>query len=109
MPGDTAPDPIPGRPFVSTPLPEPMPRRSSGFYGRLVVIIVLASVALVTFTAYTIGEYLSFEREPVPVQEVFIGSSSTAPRCWAPPIAHCGRRCRQGHSSPAGPERDSSD
>ena len=74
MSGDTPPHPIPGRPFVTTPLPEPMPRRSSGFYGRLVVIIVLASVALVTFTAYTIGEYLSLEREPVPVREMFIGS-----------------------------------
>jgi cellulose synthase/poly-beta-1,6-N-acetylglucosamine synthase-like glycosyltransferase len=74
MPGDPAPDPIPGRPFVTTPLPEPIPRRSNGFYGRLVVIIVLASVALVTFTAYTIGEYLSLEREPVPVREAFIGS-----------------------------------
>lgn len=60
--------------FVTTPLPEPAPGRSTAFYGRVVVLVVIASVIAVGSIAYTVSEVLSVDREPVPLQEWFIGS-----------------------------------
>lgn len=60
--------------FVTTPLPEPGPSRSTAFYGRVVVLVVIASVIAVGSIAYTISEVLSTDREPAPLREWFIGS-----------------------------------
>ena len=60
--------------FVTTPMPEPAPTRSTAFYGRVVVLVVIASVIAVGSIAYTISELFSVDREPVPLQEWFIGT-----------------------------------
>ena len=60
--------------FVTTPMPEPAPSRSTAFYGRVVVLVVIASVIAVGSIAYTISELFSVDREPVPLQEWFIGT-----------------------------------
>ena len=62
------------RPFVTTPPPEPEKIRPIAFYGRIVVLVVLGSVVVVASLAFVIGRVFSLQREPVPVQEWFIGS-----------------------------------
>jgi poly-beta-1,6-N-acetyl-D-glucosamine synthase len=62
------------RPFVTSPLPTPAPRRSSSFYGRLVVLFVVCSVATITGTAYAISVIFSRERQPLDLREVFVGT-----------------------------------
>jgi cellulose synthase/poly-beta-1,6-N-acetylglucosamine synthase-like glycosyltransferase len=74
MPGDDPTTRIPGRPFVSTPLPVTPAPRTNPIYARLVVIIVLTTVALAASLAWAIGSYFSREREPVSLNEYFIGS-----------------------------------
>lgn len=59
--------------FVTSPLPVVAPPRPPSFYGRLVVILVVASVAFVTTAASAIG-VLEASKEQVPVlREIFIG------------------------------------
>lgn len=60
--------------FVNPPPPPSGAPRSSAFYGRLVVFVVLGSVIVVGSIAYVIGRSFSLEQEPVPVREWFIGS-----------------------------------
>lgn len=60
--------------FVTTALPHPPPVRSTAFYGRIVVLVVLAAVLAVGAGAYAVGVAFSVDREPVPLQEWFIGS-----------------------------------
>jgi len=74
MSAEPPPAPVPGRPFVTSPLPEGPPPRSTAFYGRLVVAVVIASVAIVTVTAWAISETVSGDAIVVPVREAFIGS-----------------------------------
>ncbi|MGI9196546.1 MAG: glycosyltransferase [Candidatus Nanopelagicales bacterium] len=72
--------------FVTTPLPDPGPRRSTAFYGRVVVLIVVVAVASAASLAYVIGRTFSFDQEPVPVQERFIGSWGLLVSGERPPI-----------------------
>ena len=51
-----------------------MSTRSQSFYGRLVVLLVFASVATVTALAWSISLVLAGDEKPAPVREVFIGS-----------------------------------
>lgn len=73
--------------FVTTPLPLPEsgPSRSTAFYGRVVVLVVIASVIAVGSVAYTISEIFSVDREPVPLQEWFIGSWGIVVSAERPP------------------------
>ena len=60
--------------FVDPPQLPGRRRRSEAFYGRVVVLVVIASVIAVGSIAYTISIALSLDRGPVPLQEWFIGS-----------------------------------
>ena len=62
------------RPFVSTPLPAQVPRKSTAFYGRLVVLFVVCSVATIAGVAYAIGWLFGNQRPPLDLREAFIGS-----------------------------------
>ena len=62
------------RPFVSTPLPSHEPPKSTAFYGRLVVLFVVCSVATIAGVAYAIGWLFGNQRPPLDLREAFIGS-----------------------------------
>lgn len=61
-------------PFATPPTVPPPRRRSEAFYGRVVVLVVVAAVAAVTSVAYVVTRTFAADREPVPLQEWFIGS-----------------------------------
>lgn len=67
----TRPSPLP---FVSNVPPAPVPRRSTAFYGRLVVLFVVCSVATITGIAYAIGFAFARQRPALDFREAFIGS-----------------------------------
>lgn len=81
--------------FVTTPLPESRQSRSPAFYGRVVVLVVIASVIAVASIAYTVSEVFSVDRQPVPLQEWFIGSWGG----WSSPMSDRLRNSSFSHSS----------
>lgn len=62
--------------FVTSPLADVAPPRPPSFYGRLVVVLVVASVAFVTTVASTIGTIEASQAAPATLREIFIGSWS---------------------------------
>lgn len=71
--------------FVTTPAPDAPPARSTAFYSRIVVLVVLAAVFTVAGIAYAVGQVFSLDRQPVPLQEWFIGSWSLVVSAERPP------------------------
>jgi cellulose synthase/poly-beta-1,6-N-acetylglucosamine synthase-like glycosyltransferase len=60
--------------FVQTPLPTVAPGRPSSFYGRLVVLLVVSSVAVVTAFAYALGQIEAANQVTPTLREFFVGS-----------------------------------
>jgi len=79
-------DEVAHRRFVSTPLPAPAPAHSEAFYGRVVVLIVVAAVAGVAVVAWAIGRFFALNRVAVPAREMFVGSWSVLVSGERPPL-----------------------
>ncbi|MDD2859028.1 MAG: glycosyltransferase family 2 protein [Candidatus Nanopelagicales bacterium] len=62
------------RPFVTSTLPQPKERDPATFYGRVVVLLVLASIIIVSVIAISIGKYFDGQQEYLPPQERTVGS-----------------------------------
>jgi len=62
------------RSFVNTPLPRPQPRNQARFYGRVVVLLVVASILIVSTIAIAVGSFFDGQQEALPPQERTVGS-----------------------------------
>ena len=71
---------------MSTPLPQPSPVRSEAFYGRVVVLLVVAAVVSVTIVAWAIGRFFALNRTAVTPREMFIGSWEVLVSGERPPL-----------------------
>ena len=71
---------------MSTPLPQPSPVRSEAFYGRVVVLLVVAAVVSVAIVAWAIGRFFALNRTAVTPREMFIGSWEVLVSGERPPL-----------------------
>lgn len=63
-----------GKTFVNTPLPRPEASNNATFYGRVVVLLVIASILIVSAIAIAVGRYFDGQQEALPPEERTVGS-----------------------------------
>ncbi|MDP2287538.1 MAG: glycosyltransferase family 2 protein [Actinomycetota bacterium] len=63
-----------GKTFVNTPLPQLQASNNATFYGRVVVLLVFASILIVSAIAIAVGRYFDGQQAYLPPEERTVGN-----------------------------------